>query len=153
MITISEKSIFNVAIRDVFDAERNISLHVETQKHRGEVAVAGVTSGLIEKGEEVEWLATHFGIKQRLRVRIAEMEKPVFFRVEMVSGAFKSFRHDHRFRDMGKNRTEKSDQMWIEAPMGFLGRIAELVFLGPYMRRFLKNKNAGLKILLEKKRP
>ena len=40
MITISEKSIFNVAIRDVFDAERNISLHVETQKHRGEVAVA-----------------------------------------------------------------------------------------------------------------
>ena len=150
MIRIEEKILIGAPIEVVFDAERNISLHEATQKSRGEKAVAGVTSGLIEKNQEVEWEANHFGIRQRLRVRIEEMEKPAYFRVRMVFGAFKSFCHDHRFREAGVNRTEKYDLMQIEAPMGFVGRIVEILFLRSYMRRFLRKKNAELKALLEK---
>jgi ligand-binding SRPBCC domain-containing protein len=148
MIQIELKSIFAAPIGVVFDAERDISLHAATQAHRSEHAVAGVTSGLIEQGQEVEWEAIHFGIRQRLRVRITYMEKPFLFRDEQVSGAFKSMSHEHRFRSLPSGETEKTDLMRIEAPLGPLGRLAERVFLKAYMTRFLRTKNRALAALL-----
>lgn len=141
----------NVPIAIAFDAERNISLHVSTQKHRGERAVAGVTHGLIELGEEVEWEAVHFGIRQRLRVRITCMEKPDYFRDEMVFGVFKSFVHEHHFKETGPGRTLKTDILTLSAPCGILGHAGEKLFLARYMRRFLDKKNLELKRLIEEK--
>lgn len=57
MITIEDITVFERPIGIVFDAERNISLHSATQGHRSERAVAGVLSGLIGEGQEVEWEA------------------------------------------------------------------------------------------------
>lgn len=56
-----------------------------------------MTRGLIGLGEEVTWEAHHFGIKQRLTVRITRFERPARFQDVMVSGAFKSMKHDHDF--------------------------------------------------------
>jgi ligand-binding SRPBCC domain-containing protein len=150
MITIIEKTTFNVPIEVAFDAERNISLHSATQGHRGERAVAGITSGLIEDGQEVEWEAVHFGIKQRLRVKITEMEKPYYFKDEQIFGAFKTFSHEHRFNKLGPNQTEKTDIMKIEAPLGVIEKIGERIFLKKYMTAFLIKKNKELKELIEK---
>lgn len=150
MIRIEESLVIEAPLETVFDAERDIGLHAETQSHRGERPVDGVTSGLIEAGQEVEWEAVHFGIRQRLRVRIAAMDRPRSFRVEMVRGAFKSMRHDHLFRSLGDGRTKKSDVLEIEAPLGPLGRLMEVLFLEAYMRRFLRRKNADLKAILER---
>jgi ligand-binding SRPBCC domain-containing protein len=149
MIQIEEKTIFNVPIETVFDAERNISLHSATQGHRGERAVDGVMSGLIEQGQEVEWEAVHFGIKQRLRVRITQMVRPTYFRDEMLKGAFKTFSHEHRFEKIEERKTEKLDVMCIEAPFGPIGRLAEILFLKAYMRAFLRKKNHDLKRIIE----
>ena len=124
MIKIEEKTIFEVPIEVAFDAERNISLHSATQGHRGERAIAGVTSGLIENGQEVEWEAIHFGIKQRLRVKITHLDKPRYFRDEQIFGAFKSFSHEHHFRALGLNSSEKIDILHIEAPWGLIGKTA-----------------------------
>lgn len=149
MIRIEELSTFRLPVEAVFDAERDIGLHEKTQAGRGERAVGGVTSGLIEEGQETEWEATHFGIKQQLRIRITAMRRPESFRVEMVRGAFRSMVHDHVFRALPGGGTEKLDILRIEAPMGPLGWLAERLFLGPYMRRFLRKKNAALKALIE----
>jgi hypothetical protein len=40
-------------IETVFDLARSIDAHAASQSRHGEKAVAGRTSGLIEKGEEV----------------------------------------------------------------------------------------------------
>jgi ligand-binding SRPBCC domain-containing protein len=149
MVIVEEKTLYAAPIEVVFDAERDISLHSQTQGHRGEKAVDGVTSGLIGLGQEVEWEAVHFGIRQRLRVRITHMDPPTYFRDEMIKGAFKRFSHEHRFRRMEDGRTEKTDIMRIEAPLGPLGRIAEVLFLGAYMRAFLRKKNRDMKRILE----
>jgi len=149
MIRIEEKTIFNAPIEVVFDAERNISLHSATQGHRGERAVAGIISGLIENGQEVEWEAVHFGIKQRLRVKITHMETPKYFRDEQVFGTFKTFSHEHYFRAIGPDQTEKMDVMRIEAPFGPIGKIGEFLFLKKYMTVFLRKKNQDLKSLIE----
>lgn len=152
MIRIEDRTIFEADITTVFDAERDISLHQATQGHRDERAAGGVISGLIECGQEVEWEAVHFGIKQRLRVRITRMEKPTSFRDEQVSGAFASMRHDHLFVALGQGRTEKTDIMEIRAPLGPLGWLAEVLFLRVYMTAFLRKKNLELKALVEKGR-
>lgn len=149
MITITDTVLINAPLDRVFDAERNISPHARTQEHHGEKPVGGVTEGLIELGQEVEWEATHFGIRQRLRVRITHMDKPQYFRDEMVFGAFKSFSHEHHFRPASAGVTEKSDIMHIQAPLGPLGLLAERLFLRSYMTRFIKAKNLQLKTLVE----
>ena len=45
----------------VFDAARDIDLHLSSLKHTGERAVGGKTSGLIGPGETVTWRARHLG--------------------------------------------------------------------------------------------
>jgi ligand-binding SRPBCC domain-containing protein len=65
--------------------------------HTREIAVAGVTSGLIGLGQEVTWEATHFGVRQRLTSRITAFDRPFHFRDSQVRGAFKRFDHDHFF--------------------------------------------------------
>jgi ligand-binding SRPBCC domain-containing protein len=149
MIRISHTVVIDAPIEAVFDAERNISLHADTQAHRGERAVAGVTTGLINLGEEVEWEASHFGIRQRLRVRITQMNRPVHFRDEMVKGIFTKFIHDHSFETTGHEQTTKTDVLEITAPLGPLGYIAERMFLGGYMKRFIRGKNLTLKKMIE----
>ena len=131
-------------IERVFDLARNISFHQESMKDSGERAVLGVTSGLIGLGEEVTWEAKHFGVRQRLSVKITQMEAPRFFRDEMIRGAFKSMRHDHLFEEVS-GVTKMTDYFWFEAPLGLLGKIAESIFLENYMRKLLLKRNLVLK--------
>ena len=66
----------------------------------------------------------------------------------MVKGAFKSFEHDHLFNAV-EGGTEMVDVMRICAPLGPLGWIAERLFLGAYMRRFIVKRAEILKQLAE----
>lgn len=128
----------------VFNLARNISFHQESMRDSGEQAVLGVTSGLIGLGEEVTWEAKHFGVKQRLSVKVTQMETSRFFRDEMIRGAFKSMRHDHFFEQVS-GVTKMTDYFWFEAPLGILGKIAEILFLENYMRKLLLERNLILK--------
>ncbi len=135
-------------IERVFDLARSIDAHVASTGQTRERAVAGRTSGLIELGETVTWEARHFGLKQRLTVRISEMEIPHFFEDVMTAGAFASMRHRHEFEE-SDGVTLMRDRFEFAAPMGILGRIAERLFLTAYMTRFLTIRNAHLKAVAE----
>lgn len=86
-----------------FDLSRDIDFHKDSLKHSNEKAIAGKTSGLIGLGESVTWEATHFGIRQHLTSKITQLDAPNYFVDEMVSGAFKSFKHEHIFTSKGKD--------------------------------------------------
>ncbi len=132
----------------VFDLARSIEAHQQSAEGTHERAVAGVTSGLIGLGDEVTWEARHFGVKQRLTVRITGFERPARFQDIMIAGAFQSMRHDHEFiaRPPG---TLMVDRFEFESPFGLLGRMADRLFLFGYMRRFLVRRNQVLKALAE----
>lgn len=134
----------NAPIRRCFDLSRSIDLHMESTKQTGEQAIAGRTSGLIELGETVTWRARHFGIWQNLTSKITEFKYPDHFTDEMVSGAFKSFRHEHLFFAVN-NQTVMKDIFMFESPYGWLGRLANLLFLGRYMERLLIERNRVIK--------
>ena len=132
----------------VFDLARSIDAHQESATGTHELAVAGVTRGLIGLGDEVTWEARHFGIKQRLTVRITEFERPRRFQDIMLAGEFKSMKHDHEFIAQSPG-TLMVDRFEFESPFGILGRTVDRVFLSGYMRRFLVRRNQVLKNLAE----
>jgi ligand-binding SRPBCC domain-containing protein len=142
----------NIVIRAprerVFDLARSIDAHQHTTGGTDERAVAGVTSGLIGMGDEVSWEARHFGIRQRLTVRVTAFDRPKHFQDIMISGAFKSMVHDHSFAEHPSG-TLMRDRFQFTSPLGLLGRMVDWLFLEGYMRRFLVGRNEVLKRLAE----
>ena len=132
----------------VFDLARSIDAHQHTTSGTGERAVPGVTRGLIGMGDEVTWEARHFGIRQRLTVRVTAFDPPKHFQDIMVSGAFKRMVHDHEFAEHAEG-TLMRDRFEFQSPLGVLGQLVDLLFLTSYMRQFLIRRNAGLRRLAE----
>ena len=132
-----------------FDLARDVDIHMETASHTKEKAIAGVTSGVMEKGDEVTWEATHFGRKQQLTAKIIEMEKPYRFTDAMVKGAFHSFIHTHEFSESGSGTIMK-DRFVYRSPLGILGILADKLFLEKYMEGFIVNRALALKNMAEK---
>ncbi|MFM7182807.1 MAG: SRPBCC family protein [Verrucomicrobiales bacterium] len=148
MALIELETQIDAPIERVFDLARSIDAHMASTEGSGERAVAGRTSGLIKDGETVTWEAKHFGVKQRLSVRITRFDRPHLFEDEMISGEFSSMRHTHRFIRSGEGTLMK-DEFHFTAPLGVLGRLAECLFLTAYMRKFLTKRAAELKSMAE----
>lgn len=132
-----------------FDHARDVDIHMETASHTKEMAIAGVTSGRMEKGDEVTWEAVQFGRKQQLTAKIIEMDKPYRFTDAMVKGAFHSFIHTHEFSKSGSGTIMK-DRFVYRSPLGVLGILADKLFLEKYMERFIVNRALALKKMAER---
>ena len=147
-------TLVNAPIERVFDLARSIDAHMASTSKSKEIAIAGVTTGLIGMGETVTWQASHFGVKQRLKVQITEFDRPALFTDEMIFGAFKSMKHTHRFEECNgmTHMTHMIDEFEFQAPLMILGRIAEALFLTRYMRAFIIERNRVLKDLAESDR-
>ncbi|MDF2989877.1 MAG: cyclase [Microbacterium sp.] len=125
-----------------FARSLDIDLHVASMARSRERAVGGVTSGSIGLDEDVTWRAWHFGVPFRMTSRITELDAPHRFVDEQIRGPFASFRHEHRFEEAAAG-TLMIDRVRFVAPLGVLGRVAELV-LKPYLRRLIADRNAHL---------
>lgn len=127
-----------------FDLARSIDLHKISTGNTQEEAIAGTTSGLIGLNETVTWRATHFGVRQKLTSRITEMQPPSYFVDEMEKGVFKRIWHKHTFEETAEG-TLMTDEFDYEAPLGFLGDIANVLFLKNYLHNLLLVRNQIIK--------
>ena len=149
MPTIELITEINAPVETVFNLSRSIDLHMESTKQTGERAIAGRTSGLIGLNENVTWRAKHFGIWQNLTAKITVFDFPSLFVDEMVSGAFKSFTHEHHFTSVDDNHTTMRDVFVFQSPLGPLGKLADRLVLKRYMTRFLIERNRVIKTSAE----
>jgi len=131
-------------VKTCFDLARNIDFHKASMANSNEKAIAGKTSGLIELGEWVTWEAKHFGFTQKPTSKITVFDSPNYFVDEMVSGAFKSFRHEHIFKAK-KDATLMIDVFHFQSPFGILGKLANTLFLKRYMIKLLTTRNELLR--------
>ena len=150
MPTIEIKTRIEADLKTCFDLSRNIDFHQKSLEYSKEKAIAGKTSGLIELDEWVTWEAIHFGIKQRLTSKITKLESPNYFVDEMVSGAFKSFKHEHIFKKSYDHKfdvyyTLMIDKFHFESPFGIIGRLINFLFLKSYMKKLLISRNSMLR--------
>ncbi|WCO03280.1 SRPBCC family protein [Psychroserpens ponticola] len=144
MPLIEIKTLIKADIQTCFDVARNIDFHTKSLEHSNEKAIAGKTSGLIELDEWVTWEAKHFGFTQQLTSKITEFDSPSYFVDEMVSGAFKAFKHEHIFQSKD-GRTLMIDKFNFQSPFGILGKLANVLFLVRYMTNLLTTRNTFLK--------
>ncbi|WP_338814167.1 SRPBCC family protein [Bernardetia sp. Wsw4-3y2] len=136
------------SIEIVFDLSRSIDLHKISTEKTNEEAIAGITTGLISLDEWVTWRAKHFGIYQKLTSKITAFERPNSFTDEMVKGTFKSFKHQHIFKET-ENRVEMIDIFEYKSPFGIFGKLVDTIFLESYMTNLLKERNQIIKEFAE----
>jgi ligand-binding SRPBCC domain-containing protein len=141
-------TIIDAPVERCFDLARSIDLHKLSTEGTEEEAIAGVTSGLIGKDQQVTWRARHFGIIQTLSSRITEFERPYHFRDEMVTGAFESIKHDHIFRE-SEGKTLMTDHFYFESPGWLLGALFNKLILTRYLRLLLVRRNEMIKRVAE----
>jgi ligand-binding SRPBCC domain-containing protein len=135
-------------IERVFDLARSIDLHKKSMAHTGEQAVAGTTMGLIGMGETVTWKAKHLMKTRIMKIRISEMVKPFSFVDEMAEGDFKSYRHQHHFKQID-NGIFMIDIVDFESPYGKIGSLLNTLYLTKYLRTLLETRNQFLKNFAE----
>ena len=133
----------------VFDMARDIDLHAQTVPWTKERALGEKRHGKLELGDLVIFDAIHFGVRQQLKAKITEYEYPAVFGDHMISGAFSSLRHVHRFDELSANSTLMIDDLQFVSPLGILGKVADNLFLERYMTDFLKRRNTNLKRIVE----
>lgn len=126
-----------------FALSLDIGAHERSMAATDERAVAGTTTGTIGLGETVTWRARHFGIVWRMTSRITAVEAPHRFVDEQVRGPFARFHHEHRF-EPSAGGTRMVDTITFRAPLGPLGRLAEVLALARYMPRLIADRNASL---------
>lgn len=132
----------------VFDLSRSIDLHIISTNKTNEKAIAGRTEGLIELGETVTWRAKHLGVYQNFTSKVAGCIEADYFTDKMVSGAFKSFKHEHFF-SYENGETILKDVMEYTSPLGILGKLVDFLFLEKYMINFLALRNDTIKEFAE----
>lgn len=151
MVELKEITAISAPIERCFDLARSVEVHLNGNVHFGEsaVAVGGVTTGLVDLGRRVTWRAKHFGVWQNLTSEITRMERPTYFRDEMIEGAFKRMEHDHIFEARTLNGTLMTDVFRFAAPLPILGKIAEVAVLRRYMTNLLRERNDAIKRVAE----
>ena len=148
MTQIKTSTTINAAIETVFNNCRNIDIHQYSASKTNEKAIAGKTSGLINKNETVTWKGKHFGIYIKHQSIISEMEFPNYFVDEQAKGHFKSFKHEHIF-EQKENLTIMTDILDYETPFGFIGKLFDKLLLENHLTNFIIYRNAILKELSE----
>jgi len=138
----------NAPLNTCFNLSRSIDLHVDSMAKTKETAIAGRVSGLIEFGETVTWRAKHFGVWHTLTSKITGFDFPNSFTDEMVTGAFKSFKHQHLFYSQNDG-TLMIDIFEFESPFGIFGKLANVLFLKNYLHKLLQNRNKLIKEIAE----
>ncbi|WP_323755801.1 SRPBCC family protein [Roseivirga sp.] len=148
MPIITIKTIINAPIQRCFDLSRSTDLHQISTIETKERAIAGKITGLIGLNETVTWRAKHFGITQNLTSKITAFDSPHFFVDEMVSGAFKSFKHEHHFEEID-GQTQMIDCFDYTSPLGIIGRFFDSIVLEKYMFKLLEKRNQVIKEFAE----
>ena len=132
-----------------FDLARDVDFHARSLAHTGERLTVRPEHSLLRLGDEVEFEGRHLGVRQRLRARIESFDRPRQFRDVMVSGAFRSFAHDHLF-EPAAGGTVMTDRLAFAAPLWPLGVVLERVVLVPYLRRLIAGRGQEIKAAAER---
>jgi hypothetical protein len=144
METIRLATWIDAPVERCFLLSLSIDLHVASAGNSLEMAIGGVTSGLIGEGETVTFRGRHLGALRQHTSRIDVLRPHSYFRDVMVSGSFRHFVHEHHFATMDDG-TRMRDEIQFSVPWGPVGRI----LARKRLKAFLMERNAVIKRVAE----
>lgn len=142
------ETVIKASAETCFDLMRDIRIHAETTAQTNEKVVAGVTDGMIGLGQTVTFEGTHFGMRERLKVKVVEFERPHLFVDEMIEGKFTAFKHKHEFEPIAEGTLMRDTIIWT-SPYGILGRLVDKLLIERHLRSLVSGRNARLKAIAE----
>jgi ligand-binding SRPBCC domain-containing protein len=146
------ETVIAAPVEIVFELSRDVAIHAESAAFSGERLVPpGRMSGILELADHIAFEGRHFGVRQTFVAKITAVEPPHRYVDEMVRGPFRWLRHEHEFHIHAQGTLMRDVVEW-RAPLGFLGSIADRLFLERHMRRFVGTKQANLKRIIEASR-
>lgn len=149
MIRLVERQEIAAPIERCFDLARSIDFHVASSTPIDARAIAGRTTGLSELGDETTWSARYFGLRFRITTRIVALNRPHFFREDLISGLPKRFEHFYTFQPITTYRTLVTDEFTFESPFGYMGALVDRFILRPKLTRVLTHRCIGIKEVAE----
>lgn len=144
MPTIHLTTFIAAPLERVFDLSRSVSLHKISMEHTGEQAVAGITTGLVNKDDTITWKGKHLFKTRFFTSKITEMKPFEKFTDKMIKGDFKSFEHQHFFKP-ADNGTIVIDIINYETPYGWLGELVNKFYLNSYLEKLIIHRNDVIK--------
>lgn len=145
MFILRDSTVIQAPIERCFALSTNIAL---VQKKLGMKPVAGRTTGCVQGGDTVRWEGWQLGFPNFHVSLIAQYEKPFYFQDQMLEGRFKTFEHDHRFRETADG-VLLEDELRFTMPFALPGRLVGQFILVPHIKRLLHDRFAMLKGLAE----
>jgi ligand-binding SRPBCC domain-containing protein len=105
----------------------------------------------LREGEQVQIVVRLWPtpFRQTWRVLAARIVAPTLVVDEMLVGPFPSWRHEHRFEDLGDGSTRLTDHVIYRLPFGTLGRVADRLAVHRLMDRTFAFRQARTRELLE----
>jgi len=104
----------------------------------------------LHQGSEIELAITRFGIAQRWKMQIAELEQPGLICDKALKSPFASFIHHHKFEAINGIKSLLHDELAFSLPLYPLSLIA-LPFIKRDIRKMFAYRHLQTKTLLEKK--
>ena len=117
-------------------------------------AVSGKQSGLVTGGDIVRWEGWQLGLKHFHVSHISSFQQPVFMQDTMLDGRFKTFQHDHHFREepatgSGAPSTVLEDELRFSLPFGLPGRLVAQMVMVPHIRKLMRSRFHRIKRIAE----
>jgi ligand-binding SRPBCC domain-containing protein len=144
MTTLHLTTFIAAPVEKVFDLSRSVRMHKLSMTDYREEIIAGITTGLMEKGDTVTWKANHLLKKRILKMKITEMDKYFSFTDEQVEGDFLLLKHQHHFKPC-ENGTIMIDIFSFSSPFGTIGKLFNQAYLSRYMKKLLEKRNSDIK--------
>lgn len=114
-------------------------------------AVSGKKTGLVTGGDIVRWEGWQLGLKHFHVSHISSFERPVFMQDTMLDGRFKTFQHDHHFREQpgSKPSTLLEDELRFSLPFGALGALVAKTIMVPHIHKLMRSRFQRIKRIAE----
>lgn len=114
-------------------------------------AVSGKTTGLVVGGDIVRWEGWQLGLKHFHVSHISGFERPVFMQDTMLDGRFKTFQHDHHFRQQPgpTPSTLLEDELRFSLPFGVLGSLVARTVMVPHIHKLMASRFARIRRIAE----
>lgn len=141
METITLETQINAPAEVCFDLIRDARIHIEITGQSSENAAVGL-------GQTVTFEGTHFGMRQRLTVKVTAFERPILFVDEMIEGRFRSFKHVHEFTENDGVTLMRDTVEWT-SPLGIVGKVVDKFVIKRHLTALVSGRNARLKAIAE----
>jgi len=150
--TLSTEQVLNVPLQqawDFFSSPGN--LQKITPSHMG----FQITSEIDKKayaGQIITYkVGVLSGIKSNWVTEITQVKEQHFFIDEQRFGPYKMWHHEHRFEELPNGKTVMKDKISYKIPFGFLGHIAQSIFIKKQLKEIFKYRYSTLEKLFNEK--